>query len=303
MNCFQRSIVLVLAFAVLGASGRSAERRYEKKFPANSGGTLTVKTDCGTVKVSGSSANEVSVVVNIRGSEGEVKEFEVSAEAMGNGVTVTGRAHVKSSWFHFSSNSPDAEFVILVPKSYNLQVTTAGGDFLAGDIVGTVTGETSGGDIRLTAIEGTVHAETSGGDVTVERTKGQLRCSTSGGDIRVSSATGDVDVETSGGNIAIAAVDGQVKAETSGGDVNVNVKGANKGIYAETSGGDITIQFAKGAGAEIDASTTGGEVICDLPVTVSGRISESRVKGTVNGGGPLVRARTSGGDVRIRAGE
>ncbi len=299
MKTLRRGAVCVMMLMLFCATGGSAERKFEKKFPATPGGTLSVKTDCGTVRVSGGSMNEVSVVVNIRGHESDLKEFEVAAEATGDGVTVTGRSHARSSWFHFSDDGVDAEFVIIVPKSYNLQISTSGGDIQAGDLVGSVRSETSGGDVRLAAIEGTVSAETSGGDVTVERTKGQLRCSTSGGDIRISSSAGDVDVETSGGDITIGAVEGQVKAETSGGDVHVSVKGVNKGISAETSGGDVTIQFARGTGAEIDASTTGGDVVCDLPVTVSGRIDEGRVKGTVNGGGPLVRARTTGGDIHI----
>jgi len=66
------------------------------------------------------------------------------------------------------------------------------------------------------------------------------------------------------------------------------------------SGGDIDITVAKDIAASIDASTSGGSVICDLPVTVSGRIEGDRIKGTINGGGNVIYAHTSGGDVRIR---
>ena len=59
--------------------------------------------------------------------------------------------------------------------------------------------------------------------------------------------------------------------------------------------------IAKNSGANIDASTSGGEVTCDLPITVTGKISESRIRGTVNGGGATVHAYTSGGDIRIVA--
>ena len=62
----------------------------------------------------------------------------------------------------------------------------------------------------------------------------------------------------------------------------------------------MTIAIAKSVAAMIDASTSGGDVICDLPVTVSGKISESRIKGTLNGGGELIYAHTSGGNVRIK---
>ena len=78
------------------------------------------------------------------------------------------------------------------------------------------------------------------------------------------------------------------------------MKGSNKGIHAETSVGNIEIAIPRDAGATIDAETSGGDVVCDVPVTVSGRIRESEVKGVVNGGGPTIYAHTSGGDVRIR---
>ncbi len=123
---------------------------------------------------------------------------------------------------------------------------------------------------------------------------------TSGGNIRVKTVTGSVKVETSGGNISVEDVDGKVFAETSGGNVVLKVRGANKGIHAETSGGNVTVAIGKSVGATIDAATSGGEVECDLPVTVSGKISESRIKGTLNGGGEVIYAHTSGGDVHIK---
>jgi lia operon protein LiaG len=75
----------------------------------------------------------------------------------------------------------------------------------------------------------------------------------------------------------------------------------NAGVHVETSGGNIEIAVPAGIGASIDAHTSGGDVVCDLPVTVSGRVSEGTIRGTVNGGGNKIIARTSGGDIRIRA--
>jgi len=80
----------------------------------------------------------------------------------------------------------------------------------------------------------------------------------------------------------------------------VVVRGGNKGVHAETSGGNVEIAVASNVSANIDAATSGGSVECDLPVTVQGKIHESSIKGTVNGGGPLIYAHTSGGDVRIK---
>jgi hypothetical protein len=52
---------------------------------------------------------------------------------------------------------------------------------------------------------------------------------------------------------------------------------------------------------DVDASTSGGRVSSDLPVvtTVQGEQKKNELRGKINGGGPLVKAHTSGGNVRI----
>jgi hypothetical protein len=42
-------------------------------------------------------------------------------------------------------------------------------------------------------------------------------------------------------------------------------------------------------------------VSCDLPVTVVGERDRSALRGELNGGGAVLRARTSGGGIRISA--
>jgi len=288
--------VLVVFTADAGAS----EKKFDKKFTVSPGGTLTITTDVGSVKVIGSSSNEVSIAAEIRGRERDVNNFEVTADQSGNNVEVKGRLRKGGGWF-WNSTDLDVEFVITVPHEYALRMTTSGGNLTVSDLKGMVKGETSGGDIVVGAVEGEVDLETSGGNVHAEKCKGRIHMETSGGDIRILTITGDVNVNTSGGNVKISDVEGKVRAETSGGNIVVKVIGTNKGVYAETSGGNIDIVMPKAIAANIDAATSGGEVHCDMPVTMSGRIDESRVKGTINGGGSVIYAHTSGGDVRIRA--
>jgi hypothetical protein len=68
-----------------------------------------------------------------------------------------------------------------------------------------------------------------------------------------------------------------------------------------TSGGSITLHLTSDARVDIDASASGGRVHSDLPVQVEGEISRSRLRGEINGGGPLLRLHSSGGGVRIAA--
>lgn len=292
-------IVAVLA-SVLAFTCLATDKTFDKTFTVSPGGRLHLETDAGSVKVTGGSGNEVVIKVEIRGSDSFVKDFEVSAWQEGGDVHVKGELP-KSFWRMFSGGNQDARFTVTVPSRYNVEASTAGGDVLIAAIEGTVRGSTSGGDIGATEVVGDVTVGTSGGDVEVREVTGVVDAETSGGDVVVSAVKGDVKAGTSGGNVKVSDVEGAVKAETSGGNVLVTVRGGNKGVHAETSGGNVEIAVASNVSANLDAATSGGSVECDLPVTVQGKIRESSIKGTINGGGPLIYAHTSGGNVRIKS--
>jgi len=299
MRLLRNNMLLMLILALASGYATGGEKQFERKFQVSPGGTLSLETDAGSVSVTGASGNEVVVMARIEGRDRDVEAFTIDAKQNAGGVEVTGRAP-KSFWRMLRGSDFDVEFIITVPKEYNLRLNTSGGNLHVADLKGKVEGGTSGGNIQLKQIEGMTTVETSGGDIQAEGLKGNLSAETSGGSVKVRNVTGSVIAETSGGNIVVEEVDGKVSAETSGGNVSVKVRGANKGVHAETSGGNVTIAIGRTVGGMIDASTSGGDVICDLPITVSGKISESRIKGTVNGGGELIYAHTSGGNVRIK---
>ena len=68
----------------------------------------------------------------------------------------------------------------------------------------------------------------------------------------------------------------------------------------ETSGGSVALTVPRALGAELDARTSGGRVSVDVPVAARVR-GRSEVRGPVNGGGPLLRLRTSGGSVSVHS--
>ena len=62
----------------------------------------------------------------------------------------------------------------------------------------------------------------------------------------------------------------------------------------------MTVKAPGNAVFDLDAETSGGGVTCDLPVTVQGKMEHDHLKGQVNGGGPLVVLRSSGGGIHVR---
>jgi DUF4097 and DUF4098 domain-containing protein YvlB len=139
---------------------------------------------------------------------------------------------------------------------------------------------------------------TSGGNVDISRSHGDVFLETSGGNMTGDAVEGTIHMQTSGGNIGLTDCDGKVSASTSGGNIRAAMRD-NKGIDLSTSGGNLRVFLPPGAKGEVNAEASGGDVSCDFPF--SGKIKEGHMNGSINGGGPLIRLETSGGDISIAA--
>jgi len=271
------------------------DKNIEKTFTVQPDGQLNIQTDVGNISVKGTESNEVSIRVMARGSEEELGKFDVSLDQNGNNVDVKGK--MKRSHFRFFDNHwLEIQYEIQVPKSYNLNLHTSGGNIEINSVKGKIEGETSGGNLELSELEGNVRLSTSGGNVNIEKSSGDFNLETSGGNMYGESITGPLQMETSGGNIEIKNGDGKVRASTSGGNIHAYMKD-NKGIDLSTSGGNIVVRVPKSITADVQAEASGGDVNCDLEYT--GKIKDGSMKGKINGGGNLIRLETSGGDIVI----
>jgi hypothetical protein len=281
----------LLAFLPLSAQAKIV-RHVEKTFTVQPGGTLKVETSGGDIVAHTGVGDQVRVVAKqtIRASNDAeadevLQKLELTIAQQDNNVVAVAKYAGKSAGF-FSGVWPPVtvDFEITVPEKFNAELRTSGGDIMAGNLTGTVGARTSGGDIQLGRIEGEVHASTSGGDIKLEQ------------------ATGPVKLHTSGGDIEVGAVLNTLHASTSGGDVSAKIVGGLKGdCLLSTSGGDVEAVVETGAAFQLDAATSGGRIKDrNLTITVeSGGHGKTKLKGTVNGGGPLLKLRTSGGDIDI----
>lgn len=290
---------LILA-ALLPAGAALAETRaFQQRFPADVASTLIVRSDVGEIRVTGGAA-EILIQATIDGSKSEVERFEIQAVAREGRIEVTGTAGRKG-WSLWNSGSLQVTYVIQVPDNVRLELNTAGSNVLVRRVAGEVTAKTSGGNIGFRDVGGSATASTSGGHIHIERVAGSIHARTSGGDILLSGATSGVEARTSGGDVSVDHVQGEVVARTSGGDITVGLEGEHKGIDVQTSGGSIELLLATTARADVDASTSGGSVRVNLPVTQEFELDDNEFRGRINGGGPPIRARTSGGSIRISA--
>lgn len=285
-------------------------RIVEKTFAVQPGGNLKASTQGGDITVRTADTPQVQVQVKqvVRAStEQEADEIlsklTLTLEQSGNDVTAEAKYEKRSPGTWFSNWPPvSVSFIITVPTSYNLNLGTSGGDIEVASVKGDVRARTSGGDLKFARIEGDIDAGTSGGDITLLEGTARARLTTSGGDIEVDRAGGPTEVSTSGGDIELKSVAQLISASTSGGDVRAVITGPiTQDTSLSTSGGEVKVEIAKGTGFQLDASTSGGDVRADgLTITLEkGGSGKNKLVGAVNGGGPRLKLRSSGGDIKV----
>jgi putative adhesin len=273
------AITLIL---IAAGCAQAADKTLDRTFTVSPGGTLVVDADGSSVHVSGSDSNQVVVHMVFKASEKDLAGVTLDAVQNGNNVTATMKKEKKGWSFWWGNWSGEQEIEIKVPRQYVVNVRTGGGSIELRDTVGAAILKTSGGSISAKNLVGNIELDTSGGSIVAETIRG------------------DVDADTSGGSVRLERIDGKIRGNTSGGSVTVSLVGANRGISATTSGGGIELRLPKGTTANIDASTSGGNVNTELPVTTT-ELKETRLVGTLNGGGAAIYAHTSGGSVSLRA--
>ncbi len=208
----------------------------------------------------------------------------------------------------------------------DVNVHTTGAGLRLQNITGLIDGTTSGGNIDLKAFEGDAALRTSGGNITLEEGTGDVKAKTSGGNIQIVDVTGAVNGNTSGGNVTLRGCkggadvktaggsikvenDGPVLAKTSGGSIRCQlqepVSSQNLLLDLETTGGSIDASLVPDIAATVDAKVLGGSVTTEFSVVAetAGPVKPDQLRGTINGGGPLLRLFSIGGNVRLRKAE
>lgn len=171
--------------------------------------------------------------------------------------------------------------------------------------------ETGGGSIQVEHCIGRVKAETGGGSIELGDIGGSAEMSTGGGSIHLTSAKGPVRAETGGGTIELMGVP-SAHAETGAGSIAakfVPSSGERADSLLETSAGDVIVYLAPNLGINIRASievANGHRISSDFPeikiTSEGGDYGPKTVtaEGNLNGGGPVLKVRTTTGDISFR---
>ncbi len=257
--------------------------RLEKRLPIAAGGSFALTSEAGGIEVRGGEGSEAIIVIT-SSREDFSERYNVTFATPGPDrieVAIERKSRAGFSWF--SNGNHRSEVTVTLPKSVAVELSSSGGGVVVSDLLGKVRAESSGGGVEATHL---------GGGATL---------SSSGGGIDAADIAGDLEAGSSGGGVDIRDAHGAVVAESSGGAVSVGFAVGNaKGGHLSSSGGGVAATVDPTVGLEIDASSSGGSVDCDLPLTVRGRVGRDDVRGTLNGGGAVLKLRSSGGGIDIQ---
>lgn len=209
----------------------------------------------------------------------------------------------------------------------DVSVETGGGNITVNSAKGDIKAETGGGSVFVRSGQQGAVLETGGGSIRMERCNGRVKASTGGGSIDLGEIGGAAEVESGGGSIRLGPAKGRVEAQTGGGSIQLD--GATS-VKAETGAGGIVVKLVASSDVRSNSvlETAAGDITVylanDLPITIRAAIemanghkirsdfsdihisSEGRgwpgpqtvtAEGQLNGGGPVLKVRTSSGNI------
>jgi DUF4097 and DUF4098 domain-containing protein YvlB len=210
--------------------------------------------------------------------------------------------------------------------SGDIGLQTGGGSIEVHHANGKVIAETGGGSVEIISAMQGASIETGGGGIEVRQCTGTVKAQTGGGNIDLGDLGGPAEIETGGGSIHLSSAKGHVHAQTGGGGIELygvpsaRVETGAGGIVVkfvktgappsdsrlETSAGDITVYIAPDVALSVRASVdlgNGHHITSDFPdihVASEGDQWGPRTlnaEGKLNGGGPVLKVRTTTGDI------
>lgn len=212
----------------------------------------------------------------------------------------------------------------------DLKVETGGGNISIGAVKGMIKAQTGGGNVTVQSGEQGAYVQAGGGNVDIRRCMGRVKATTGGGSITLGDIGGPAEISTGGGSIHLSSATGRVGANTGAGSIELygvpsaKVETGAGGITVklingtdrsdsmlETSAGDITVYIAPNIALSVRASVdlgNGHRISSDFPdihITSEGNQWGPRTlsaEGKLNGGGPVLKVRTTTGDICFRRG-
>jgi hypothetical protein len=212
----------------------------------------------------------------------------------------------------------------------DLRLETGGGNIAVRSVKGMIKAETGGGNISVQSGDQSAMVEAGGGNVDIRHCAGHVKATTGGGSITLGDIGGPVELSTGGGSIHLNSAQGRVGASTGAGSIELDgvpsakvetgaggitvkfISGSDRSdSMLETAAGDIVVFIAPNVALSVRASVdlgNGHRITSDFPdIHISSQGDQwtprtLTAEGKLNGGGPVLKVRTTTGDICFRRG-
>ncbi len=254
---------LLLCLPLLACSALADD--WTRTYQVGDKPNLRVDTNDAGIEVTRGQGHAISVHVMTDGIN--IGTGGVSIIDRQNGDAVDLQVHLPHEYgFHISWRTRNVRVEVEVPQETTL-------DLHSGD-----------GHIRVDGTSAAAKLDTSDGHIEVRDFNGSLHAHTSDGHMTIDGVFTDVDLRTGDGHVDFVARPGSK---------------LNSPWLIRTSDGRVEARLPENLAAELYAHTSDGHITLDFPVTVNGSIERSRIRGTLNGGGPLLEIATGDGGIRV----
>jgi hypothetical protein len=270
----------LLATGLFSATVRADD--YEKSFTVTNRASVRVDTNDGNVNVSTGDTKQVEFRVEYQGYELH-KSLEIESSQHGDEVELNAR--IPRGW-HFSLGTMRRLHIeVRMPKDADLQVRTGDGSIKANSVTGTVDLHSGDGALAVSALKGSVRLHTGDGSIEAGDLEGKCDASSGDGRIRLSGRFDALTARSGDGSVSVEALRGSK---------------LDSGWSIVSGDGGIDVALPADLLANIEASSGDGRITSDIPLTIEGVMSKSRVRGKMNGGGPTLTIRTGDGSIHLR---
>ena len=263
-SSFVRSMFL-LAPVLVGITGMAQADEWKKTFSTQGRPEIRINTNDASIEVKATDRKDTEVRVITKNKD--IGEHKVQVTDNQSGDTISVGVHrpahmgIRVNW-----NDMSVLVEVDVPREANLDLHSGDGHIRVDDVKGNLQLDTGDGHIEANRVDGKLHARTSDGHMTIE---GRFD---------------DLDLRTS---------DGRVDATINPGSV------MSSPWSIQTGDGKVDLRLPEAMNLDVDLQTGDGRVTSDIPLTVSGEMSRSSVRGKLNAGGFELRVHTSDGGIHI----
>jgi len=286
---------------LLGALSQAQAEEYSKSYAVSGRPTVHVRVDDSRVQVITSDTRQVDFNVKREGTSGL---------ELGRGLKINSQQdgdHVELSVVHqpgIAIMSTDRHLMteVHMPRDADLQIETRDGSVDLAAVNGSVTIHSTDGSINASQLKGKIEIQSVDGAIVTDSLKGDVHLHSTDGAITVTHFDGQCDVTSTDGALRAEGRFDSLRLVSTDGSVVAKVAEGSRMTSAwsiRTVDGSVNVLLPQSFQANINASTRDGHIKLALPVTVQGEISQSKVQGTLNGGGPELTLKSTDGSIRL----